>query len=72
MAAIQHILEHHQDAESARIYIHDFWYRPHYHFVLNFLEVKEKVKSAGVFTLKEDINVVKLEADWEKYSKVPE
>lgn len=67
MAAIQHIAK--QNAyEKSVIFIHDFWNRPHYHAVLEFLEVIEQVESAGVFKVKKDILLEKVAEIWLEYS----
>lgn len=67
MAAIQHIAKHHA-YENSVIFIHDFWNRPHYHAVLEFLEVIEQVESAGVFRVKKDIPLEKVAEVWLEYS----
>lgn len=67
MAAIQHIAK--QNAyENSVIFIHDFWNRPHYHAVLEFLEVIEQVESAGVFRVKKDVPLEKVAENWLEYS----
>ena len=45
--------------EKAVILMHDFWNRPHYHEVLDFLDVLEKADSLGVFKPKKNL-------DWQK------
>lgn len=60
MAAIQHILTHSQEPQEARIFIHDFWNRPQYHVVLDFLDVIEKSETAGVFKLKTALEIENL------------
>lgn len=67
MAAIQHIAKHHA-YENSFIFIHDFWNRPHYHAVLEFLEVIEQVESAGVFKVKKDVPLEKVAEVWLEYS----
>ncbi|GGB45081.1 hypothetical protein GCM10011502_17970 [Oceanisphaera marina] len=71
MAAIQHIAKHHTQ-DSAIIFIHDFWNRPHYHAVLEFLDVIKQVESAGVFKVKEDAQLNKLAEMWLKFSVNPD
>lgn len=72
MAAIQHILEHSKKPQNARIFIHDFWNRPHYHAVLPFLETVEKVESAGLFKIAKNANKAEVAALWEQYAKQPQ
>lgn len=67
MAAIQHIAKH-QTQDSTIIFIHDFWNRPQYHCVLEFLEVVEQIESAGVFRVKKDVSLDKVAEVWLEYS----
>lgn len=67
MAAIQHIAKH-QTQDSTFIFIHDFWNRPHYHIVLEFLDVIKQVESAGVFKVKKDVRLEKVAEVWLEYS----
>lgn len=71
VAAIQHILIYHEDSDSARIFIHDFWNRPHYHIVLEFLDSVEVVETAGVFRVKKNLDVERLNVLWEQYAYNP-
>lgn len=71
MAAIQHILLHSEAPKNARIFIHDFWNRPHYHVVLPFLEKVDKVESAGLFKVAENVKNEDVAALWEQYVKHP-
>lgn len=71
MAAIQHIAKHHTQ-DSTIIFIHDFWNRPHYHAVLEFLDVIKQVESAGVFRVKNDVSSEKVADIWLEYSVKPE
>lgn len=71
MAAIQHILEHSEDPQEARIFIHDFWNRPHYHAVLPFLDTLEKVESAGLFRVSESVKKEDVVDVLEQYSRQP-
>ena len=71
MATIQHIAKYHAQ-DSTFIFIHDFWNRPHYHSVLEFLDVIEQVESAGVFKVKKDALLSKVEEMWQEYSVKPE
>lgn len=71
MAAIQHVLEHSKEPQEARIFIHDFWDRPQYHTVLEFLDVVEKAETAGVFKLKRDLKAEAISEAWGKFSLQP-
>jgi len=72
MSAILHTLDHADDADQVRIFIHDFWNRPHYHVVLQFLEVLEKVDTAGLFKLSQGVNRADVLSVWEQYAKNPQ
>lgn len=71
IASVIHITEHMHNQEMARIFIHDFWNRPQYHVVLEFLEVVEQVDTAGVFKVRQGVDREKLDALWAKFSKNP-
>ena len=71
IASIIHITEHTQEPEKARIFIHDFWNRPQYHVVLEFLEVVDQVDTAGLFKIKRGVERQKLDALWNDFSKNP-
>lgn len=71
MAAIKHILMHSDDPNAARIFIHDFWNRPNYHVVLEFLETVKRSESAGVFKLKSNVDTENIERVWEEYAAQP-
>lgn len=49
------------------ILIHDFWTRPEYHVVLEFLETIAKVDNLGIFKIKENIDKNKLKNLFEEY-----
>ncbi|MFC7370055.1 tetratricopeptide repeat protein [Vreelandella zhaodongensis] len=72
MSAIQHILTYSDNPSESRIFIHDFWNRPHYHVVLQFLESVEKVETAGLFKLSENISEEQLTSTWQEYFKQPQ
>lgn len=57
--------------KDLRIIIHDFWNREHYHIVLNYLDVVDKVDTLGVFKIKENINFDKLKNDYDEYKNNP-
>ncbi|WP_280549003.1 tetratricopeptide repeat protein [Halomonas sp. 11-S5] len=71
LSAVKHLLKHHPDPTEARIFIHDFWDRPPYHAVLEFLEPLESVETAGLFRLKEDIDKQRLDQVWKVFSRQP-
>lgn len=71
MAAIQHIAKY-QTQDSTFIFIHDFWNRPQYRSVLEFLVFIEQVDSAGVFKVKKDIDLNKIAKIWLDFSTNPE
>jgi len=50
-------------SENTRIILHDFWSRPHYHIVLDFLELIERVDDIGVFYPAKHL-------DWRKVGEV--
>ena len=72
MTAIQHILDHSKEPQEALIFIHDFWNRPHYHVVLQFLDSVEKVETAGLFKVSKNISREEVAAVWEQYAKKPQ
>ena len=51
------------------VIIHDFWNRPHYHGVLDFYDVTERVETTAVLRAKEsvDLNAVRTRYDTAKY-----
>ncbi|WP_197038228.1 tetratricopeptide repeat protein [Billgrantia saliphila] len=71
ITAIQHLLSHHVDPNETRIFIHDFWDRPVYHVVLDFLEPIERVDTAGLFKLKKKIKEKELRKVWHDYARQP-
>lgn len=71
IASIQHIYKHHKNIDNAHIFIHDFWNRPHYHCVLQFLEPVKTVESAGLFRVKSGLNAKKLDKTWKLYAHEP-
>lgn len=52
------------------IIIHDFWDRPNYHAVLEFLEVIEQAGTLGVFKIKDNLDKKRIEAFFEVYQYV--
>lgn len=71
MAAIQHIAKY-QTQDSTLIFIHDFWNRPQYHCVLDFLIFEGQVDSAGIFKIKKDVELKEVSDMWLRYSINPE
>ncbi|WP_404298372.1 tetratricopeptide repeat protein [Halomonas sp.] len=71
-AAILHILDHSDKPKNTRIFIHDFWNRPHYHIVLQFLETVEKAETAGIFKVSENVNRADVASIWLQYAKQSE
>ncbi|GGW40723.1 tetratricopeptide repeat protein [Vreelandella hamiltonii] len=71
MTAIQHILESAAVPQDARLFIHDFWNRPQYHVVLQFLDVIEKSETAGVFKLKPELKTADIQNIWNEFSLQP-
>ena len=70
MATIQHIIKHNNQDRSI-IFIHDFWNRPQYRSVLDFLVFIEQVDSAGIFKVKKDIEINKVVDMWLMFSTDP-
>lgn len=71
ITAIQHILDHHESPENARIFIHDFWNRPQYHAVMDFLEPLKSEETAGLFKVKSNIERSRLKDMWEAHARQP-
>ena len=68
--AIKHTILKQKNKSDTRIFIHDFWNRVDYHDVLKFLDTEHVVESAGVFRIKNNINVSMLEDMLEKYKYI--
>lgn len=58
--------------ERVRIMIHDFWNREEYHRVLEHLDVLDKVDTAGIFSIKKNVDLAAVEADYRIYKTVPD
>ena len=54
-----------------KILIHDFWNRPHYHVVLDFLETETEVDTLGVFNKRAQIDLHRVHALIDKYKYFP-
>jgi hypothetical protein len=57
--------------EHCKILIHDFWNRPQYHIVLDFLETHAEVDTLGVFTKRPGIDPRQVKTLAEKYKYFP-
>lgn len=71
MTAIMHVMDRMENPGEARLFLHDFWNRSHYHVVLEFLELIEQVGTAGVFRIKDGVDRKKVDAMWEQYAREP-
>lgn len=69
---IKHTLQKQKNITDTLIFIHDFWNRPDYHVVLTFLDMEEKAESAGVFKLKNHIDIASLNNMLEEYKYIPQ
>ena len=58
------ILHYHGHADT-KILIHDFWNRPGYHVLLQYLEVFNQADTLGVFGIKKDVDLSKVKAEYE-------
>ncbi len=58
------------NCDDTVIFIHDFWDRPDYHIVLEFLETRGIAESAGVFKIKPGINIDALSSLIETYQYI--
>ena len=56
---------------NIKILIHDFWNRPRYHIVLQFLNEIERADTLGLFKKKEYIDKLKIKSLIEKYQYLP-
>jgi hypothetical protein len=65
------ILECHNNS-NLKILIHDFWNRKNYHVALKYLDVVDKVDTIGLFSIKNNVNLISVEADYEAYKDIPE
>ena len=70
MTAIEHI-EKNKSQDKSLIFIHDFWNRPQYHCVLDFLDVVERTDSAGVFKVKTSVELIDVRKVWHEYAVNP-
>lgn len=71
IAAVRHTLVNSSATAGTKIFIHDFWNRVHYHKVLEFLVVEERCDTAGLFTIKPDVDIQTLEKAYSAYCYEP-
>jgi len=58
--------------DDLKIIIHDFWNREHYHILLKYLDVIDKVDTMGIFSIKNNINLSLVAEDYEVYKLNPD
>jgi len=68
---IKHILTYQRDTSQSLIFVHDFWNRLDYHVVLTFLDMVERIDTAGVFRVKKEIDMLELNGIIKKYTYNP-
>ncbi len=64
------ILECHNN-DDLKILIHDFWNREHYHVVLKYLDVVDKVDTTGIFSIKNNTCLKSVMEDYKAYKTNP-
>lgn len=57
--------------DNCTILIHDFWNRPHYHVVLKFLTIEDRVDTLGVFKIKKVLKQGQIQSLIKKYQYLP-
>jgi len=65
------ILECHENS-NIKILIHDFWNRPQYHIVLEYLDTVNKVDTIGLFSIKKNVDLKSVKKDYYIYKSNPE
>lgn len=65
------ILECHKN-ENLRILIHDFWDRKEYHIVLKYLKTLDRTGSMGLFSVRQNVDLKSIAADYDLYKTNPE
>ncbi len=65
------VLECHKNSRI-KILIHDFWNRPQYHIVLKYLDTVTRDDTIGLFSIKENIDLISVGNDYETYKFTPE
>lgn len=58
--------------KNLRILIHDFWNREEYHIVLKYLDSVDRVETMGLFSIKQNVNVESVAANYETYKFNPD
>ncbi len=59
------------DRRAARIMIHDFWNRRHYHSLLRHLDVLDGTDSLGTFAIRPDVDLERVAADHRRFEQDP-
>jgi hypothetical protein len=54
-----------------KILIHDFWDRPEYHILLKYLDMIAQADTIGLFSIKENVDLVSAGSDYEAYKLIP-
>src|SRR5690606_34200151 len=67
---LQTILHGHQKPDL-QIMVHDIWFRPSYHIVLDFLIEQHRIDSLGVFTIRNSPDLEKIRSLYAKYKFLP-
>ncbi|MBY5967883.1 tetratricopeptide repeat protein [Halomonas denitrificans] len=71
LQSIIHTIQNADRPRDTRLFLHDFWDRPHYHSVLEFLEEEKRVDTAGIFRIKEGLSLDRLEQQWHVFKHDP-
>ncbi|MCA0974294.1 tetratricopeptide repeat protein [Halomonas denitrificans] len=71
LQSIIHTMRNADRPRDTRLFLHDFWDRPHYHSVLEFLEEEKRVDTAGIFRIKEGLSLERLEQQWHVFKHDP-
>lgn len=58
--------------DGQRIAVHDFWERPHYHCILDFLEIQERVDTLGIFRVRSGVDRREVFMRYIEYMDVPD
>jgi hypothetical protein len=68
--ALKVILECHGNPRI-KIMVHDFWERSHYHSLLKYLDVVERMDSLALFSIRKDIDLNLVKNDYDEYKFTP-
>lgn len=71
VACILSVIIHCNTNLNVLVLVHDFWNRPHYHVVLEYMETIEKVDTLAIFKIKKNINMDAVKSHYEKYKFNP-